>query len=229
MTYASKDAVDIADALARAPGRFREARKLVLTDKKARRVDILAAKDFLKSSKPDDEVIVFVSGHGVIDENGEYYFCPADFQSQGGKNGLSYNDLEGLFDGIPAMNRLLLVDSCHSGELTDDQKHEIVARYSARLGAKGVRVRAMYSNLTLPLGTTAPHSVSRTAADVFLDLRRTTGATVLSAAGGSNSLWRARRRRTDSSLMLSLTPSIMRKEVPLVRAVCLRRRDWCVV
>lgn len=184
LTYAPKDAADIAGAMTRVHGRFTDSRAKILADSQAKRSDILAAKDFLKNTRPEDEVIVFVSGHGVINGNGDYLFCAADFQSGGFKNGLSFADLEGLFEGIPALNRLLLVDSCHSGELDDEQVSAVRAKYASRLAAKGVVLRQAGNHKG---GVTPPSqgpAVRRAATDVFLDLRRTTGATVLSASGG---------------------------------------------
>ena len=181
LQYAAKDAQDVARALTTVKGRFTEARSLVLADKKARRADILAAGDFLRQTRPEDEVIVFVSGHGAVNAQGDYFFCAADFRPEDMANGVSFRDLENLFDGIPALTRLLLVDSCHSGELTDEQVREVTTRLSGTLAAKGVRLRPAGSSLA-PGGKSG--GADGAAREIFLDLRRTTGATVLSASGG---------------------------------------------
>jgi hypothetical protein len=184
LTYAPKDATDIAAGMTQVRGQFTSHRTKILADAQAKRADILAAKEFLKDTKPEDEVIVFVSGHGVINEKGDYFFCAADFQSAGFQNGVSFGDLEGLFDEIPALNRLLLVDSCHSGELDDEQTAALRAKHASKLAAKGVVLR----DVAVTKGAAAPapqgQAVRRAASDVFLDLRRTTGATVLCASGG---------------------------------------------
>ena len=184
LEYASKDAKDIAVALTAVPGFFQESRILVLTDREARRVGILAASEFLKNSKPEDEVIVFVAGHGVIDGRGDYMFCPADFHLNDFRNGVSYAELEGLFEGIPALNRLLLVDSCHAGELDEEQTREIEARFAAAFDIRGVHVRKVHKCARPIYGLDAPRFRSRAVLESFLDLRRTTGATVLTASGG---------------------------------------------
>jgi hypothetical protein len=184
LTYAPKDATDIAAGMTQVRGQFTSHRTKVLADAQAKRADILAAKEFLKDTKPEDEVIVFVSGHGVIDEKGDYFFCAADFQSEGFQKGVSFADLEGLFDGIPALNRLLLVDSCHSGELNDEQTAALRARHADTLAAKGVVLRDVAVNKGAAAPATQGETVRRAATEVFLDLRRTTGATVLCASGG---------------------------------------------
>ena len=181
LQYAGKDAQDLARALITLNGRFANTHSLVLTDKKARRAGILAAKEFLRQTRPEDEVIVFVSGHGGVSAQGDYFFCAADFRPDDQANGVSFADLEGLFDGVPALTRLLLVDSCHSGELTDEQVREASTRFSETLGTRGVRVRSAGSALAPGAKGAAAGGAAR---EMFLDLRRTTGATVLAASGG---------------------------------------------
>ena len=88
LEYAAKDANDIANAMAVAAGNFRDSRTTAFTDSAAVRANILAVKKFLRESKPEDEVIVFVAGHGVINDDCEYFFCPADFEIDGFRNGL---------------------------------------------------------------------------------------------------------------------------------------------
>ena len=179
LQYAAKDAEDIATHLAGS----KEAKTLVLTNQRARHDDILAAKAFLRQSRPDDEVIVYVSGHGTLDREGNYVFCPVDFRMNNASNGVTFADLDGLFDCIPALARLLLVDSCHSGELTDDQVQKLASNNVSYGIAKNVRVRTSKS-----LPTEQLHGANEIASeeqDTFLDLRRTTGATVLSASAGA--------------------------------------------
>lgn len=181
LNYAAKDARDVAVALTSVTGRFSDTRSLVLTDQQARREGILAAKDFLRQTRPEDEVVIFLAGHGGVNNGGEYFFCAADSRLDDPSTGLSYSELENLFDGIPALARLLLIDSCHSGELTEDQVLELTARFSGGPTARGVRARSAG-----PARASVPGDggALRRANEMFLDLRRTTGATVLSASGG---------------------------------------------
>lgn len=182
LAYAAKDANDIAAAMASAAAKSRDTRTLVLTDAFASRKNILKAKKFLCESRTEDEVIVFVAGHGVMADDGEYFFCPSDFERDGFKQGLSFTDLESLFDGIPALNRLLLVDSCHSGELTEEEADSIAVKYEASLSENNVRIRRIEGPANRAQQESS-YSIANAASDLFLDLRRTTGATVISASG----------------------------------------------
>ena len=182
LEYAAKDANDIATAMTSAAASSRDTRVLILTDASASRKNILETKKFLYESQTEDEVIVFVAGHGIIDDRGEYFFCPSDFEVDGFRQGLNFADLESLFDGIPALNRLLLVDTCHSGELTEEEVDSIASKFEGPLSQKGVRIRRIQGS---PVREQQRSSYSPAAAafDLFLDLRRTTGATVISASG----------------------------------------------
>lgn len=73
----------------------------------------------LLSAGVDDHIILVYSGHGLLGNDGNYYFptsgmTAADFKSPSGK-AISYKELESLLDGIPARNKLFLIDACHSG------------------------------------------------------------------------------------------------------------------
>jgi hypothetical protein len=151
LRFSGKDATDVAWSLEKVTESIRKVETLSLMGKEASRAGILAAKTFLMASQPADEVIVFLAGHGLVTD-GEFRFCPWDYDKQHWRNYLTFADLESLFEGVPALNRLLLIDACHSGLFQEDAKE----------------------------GEKLIDAVS----DGFLDFRRTTGATVLSAAAG---------------------------------------------
>jgi uncharacterized caspase-like protein len=70
---------------------------------------------------PDDQVMVFVSGHGFLSEDAGYYFGTWDVDpADPAQRGLSYDDLLSVFDGLQAHRRVLLLDTCHADELDAD-------------------------------------------------------------------------------------------------------------
>ena len=77
----------------------------------------------------DDVVIVFVAGHGVLDEKLDFYFgtYDMDFNNPKGR-GLSYDELESVIEDIPARRKLILMDACHAGEL-DKEDVELDTNY----------------------------------------------------------------------------------------------------
>ena len=188
LTYARKDADDLAAFFQANADRFRKVHVARFLDQEATRDKILGAKKLLLQSQVDDQVVVFFAGHGLLDEHLDYYYgtVDLDFEHPSGA-GLPYADIENLLDGIPARKKLLLMDTCHSGEVdkpsTDDASQKIIATDSVPEGT--VQSRSFWG---LPRGHQSPLAAGvsrRLQEEMFAELRRGTGAVVISAAGGA--------------------------------------------
>ena len=58
------------------------------------------------------------AGLSLLDENKYYYYATQDINSTHPQTrGLTFDQIEGLLDGISARRKLLLVDTCHAGEV----------------------------------------------------------------------------------------------------------------
>lgn len=89
----------------------------LLPDKLATRANIQASREFLKDATEDDVVVFFFSGHGVLDAYQEYFFLTVDFDIDAlRETAMSYNDIERLMDGVRPRKRLVLLDTCNSGQ-----------------------------------------------------------------------------------------------------------------
>lgn len=171
LAYAAKDAEDLAALFERSLPAGRVHSHLLI-DHQARREQILAARSFLESATLDDRVVVFVAGHGLI-ENGEYLFAPHDMDFEiPDHKGITYDELEGLLDGLASRKKLLLIDTCRSGEFEVVDLDEGVRQETVEALARGGR--------RIPNG----RSEAIPALDkLFVDLRRSTGTTVIAASG----------------------------------------------
>ncbi|MCK6551850.1 caspase family protein, partial [Myxococcota bacterium] len=178
--YPAKDVRDVSAAFAALRSRFGAIHELVLVDRAATRAGILGARSFLAASKPDDLVVVFVAGHGVLDDRGAWAYATADADfARPAETGLSFDELEGLVDGIRARHKLVLVDTCHAGELDDEALARMPPSLDGAVRVRGLRVKGPKRSATAGgLGLVA-------LADLFADLRRGSGATVIAAAGGA--------------------------------------------
>jgi WD40 repeat protein len=180
LRYAAKDARDVAAGFAAQSDPWDHVVTQVITDHDATRDAILGLHAGLARSGPNDLVVVFLAGHGLLDADEQYWFGTTDVDpADPGARGVAYADLEALFDGIPATRRLLMMDTCHAGEVDPDEAAPVLA---AGVVARGVDVQARGANAVLgkrPLavGTEVMKSW-------FADLRRESGATVIAAAGG---------------------------------------------
>ncbi len=178
LRYASKDADDLASLLESRPN----TRVLRILDKDATRETILKARDFLMQSGVDDQAIVFAAGHGLVDDNLDWYFATHDVEFDApAARGVAYDELERLLDGIPARRRLLLMDACHSGEV-DKEEHVLVA---ATGGASGPVKSRAFKAKTVARRSLGLENSFELMQQLFADLNKGTGAMVISSAGGA--------------------------------------------
>lgn len=70
-----------------------------------------------KQTDPNDYVIVFYSGHGLLNNNKELQLATSYTQFDIAKNTIDFSKLLTALDEIPARQKLFLIDACHSGDL----------------------------------------------------------------------------------------------------------------
>jgi WD40 repeat protein len=193
LQYAVKDGRDIASifrSLAIPEGYFGNIIIDTLFNERATRENFFNLKQKLSASKVDDQVVVFVSGHGLLDRDMDFYFASFDVDfSQPEKRGISFDDLEALLDSIPARKKLMLMDACHSGEVDKEEGTELIANNMQpsseitfrgnikEYDFKGVNNKMVQSGTSL-------NSSFELMQELFTNLDHGTGTTVISAAAG---------------------------------------------
>ncbi len=229
LKYAAKDAQDIVNKF-KQDKMYGTVFSEMLLDEKTTKENIEQLKAFLQKSGRNDVVMVYIAGHGLLDENLDYYYATydIDFNSPALK-GILFSEIEELLDGIGALKKLLFMDTCHSGELEKDEiektKEKKVVEENIQFRSVGVGIRKKPGE---GIGNT-----SELVKELFSDLRRGTGSTVISSAGGAeyameSSEWKnglftycilqgiissAADTNTDGKIMLSEMQSYVRKEV----------------
>ncbi|WP_448529931.1 caspase family protein [Raineya sp.] len=181
LKYARKDGEDLAKMLQTQKGVFSEVKHYALFNKDVSREQVQALKQKLARSSVDDVVWIFVSGHGLLDKDYDYYLATyeVDFGNPSAK-GLRYEELEELIESVPARQRLLMIDACHSGEIDKDEITQ--ASQSESLQKEGLKFRNFGTNIkNKNVGLANSYELSK---QLFTDLRKGVGATVLSAAAG---------------------------------------------
>ncbi|MDD5058985.1 MAG: caspase family protein [Sideroxydans sp.] len=184
LDYAAKDATDLAAALQRSsPGIERTVVK-TLTDAEVTRDKLREARQFFADAKPQDQAIVFIAGHGLLDDKDDYYFAGYDVDAANpAAKGVPITDIEDLFADTKARARLLLMDSCHSGEVDHDMEQKLAALPQ---GVSGTRALKLKTSTPKP-ASGEPLDATQTIAyvtELFADLRRGVGATALASASG---------------------------------------------
>ena len=200
LQYAAKDAVDLAFLYQNGfdgAGEYGKVNILTITDEEATRENIVRAKAFLQRSKVDDLVILFVAGHGLTDENLDYYYATHDIDfSAPQARGLPFEELDNLLSGIPALQKLFLMDTCFSGEIDKTEMEIVVADAGIGQGIDGqVRARAFIDKRGFRARQRVNDEALKIQEDVFADLRRGTGAVIITSSSGDeysfeSSKWR---------------------------------------
>ncbi len=121
LNFASADAEAIAQAFIKQEGKnFDKVETILLSDTNgtgATRDNIIDALDTLSEMGPNDTVVLFLAGHGVI-ENDQYYFLPKDTAVSSNdrlkkSTVVSWHEIQNAVQNSLG-RRILLVDTCYS-------------------------------------------------------------------------------------------------------------------
>lgn len=117
LEYGAADATALAEAFRQQSKHFDHVVVQSLTDAQATRAGILQTLADVREQIGESSLFVLtLSGHGLMNNLGEYYFAPHDFDPEGtvSASGLSWYDLEQEFKQAPGAV-LVILDTCHSG------------------------------------------------------------------------------------------------------------------
>jgi hypothetical protein len=91
--------------------------RLLLDTAATRKNIIKQIRSFLTKVKPNDNVVIYFSGHGNKDQlaDGDYYFIPYDGDADDVSSDVKSTDIIDNFKNIRARHCLLIIDACFSG------------------------------------------------------------------------------------------------------------------
>jgi WD40 repeat protein len=130
LNFAVKNAKDIVSALetqTKQGQRFGTVHYLLITDTdelKPTGKNIRDKLGYMTQAKPNDVVLLFISGHGETEESGQYFFVPPDAIADGYvqyQKAISLNDINKVLDVVPA-RKMIFLDTCYSGGGVDNDK-----------------------------------------------------------------------------------------------------------
>lgn len=122
LDFAHKDAQDLGSAFSRMKGPFEKVSTTLFLNDKVDANAFTQAKAALSQATVDDTAVVFVAGHGIHarDKQATYYYVVhASDPKHLAETAIPFEQLEALFNGIVARRKLLLLDTCESGDLDD--------------------------------------------------------------------------------------------------------------
>ncbi|CAG5078190.1 caspase family protein [Parvicella tangerina] len=180
LKYAAKDAQDVVE-LFKGDAKYEQVYSKILTDEEVTKENIDRLKGFLMGAGRNDVVMVFVAGHGVLDESFNYYYGTHDIDfNDPEKNGVPYEEIEALVEGLRALKKVLIMDTCHSGELDKEDVELAEEQSTEETDVMFRNVGRAVKEKTVGMGNNA-----QMMKELFVDLRKGTGATVIASSGGA--------------------------------------------
>jgi len=190
--YPHKDVTDLGDVLRAGAGKaFDRVQVQTFVNAEATVANIRQAKDFLKKTKVDDTVVLFIAGHGLHanDAAADYYFATHEVDPHHlPETAARFDVVEDLLMGIAARKKLFLMDTCESGEKDEGDAPSAGIPNTARsLVARSTRQLEL--DLFQISGTKESAGPKARIFDreryIYNDLSRRTGAIVISSSRGS--------------------------------------------
>lgn len=153
-----------------------------LFNEKVSRRAINGLKKKLMGLQVNDRVVLAYSGHGLLNTKLDYFLSTYDMNfSQPEENGLPYEELENLLDSIPVRKKLMLLDACHSGEV---DKEEFLS-LNQRADSMGLKKGIIIENQDTSSRRMGIQNSFQLMEELFQNISRNTGATIISAAAGT--------------------------------------------
>jgi WD40 repeat protein len=180
LKYCVKDVTDLAKSFGGANTEVK-----LFTDQQVTKENILALKEYLNKTNVNDKVIISCSSHGLLDDSLNFYLAMHDVDFKNPKlRGLKYEELESLLDGIPARQKLLLLDACNSGEndKTEILKKELATNQN-KMDTKTIEGAKGYIKVVQEENKSNFKKMN----ELFVNVRNNTGSVIISAAGGQES------------------------------------------
>ena len=182
LTYAAKDAHDFVAAFSENK-QYNEVFVKTLTNEEVVKDNLAELRKFLEQAGRDDVVMLFIAGHGLLDAELDYYFASYDMDfNNPSARGIPYEEIEALLDGLQALKKILFMDTCHSGEVDKDET-EYSKEDKNDKSEKDIVFRNVGGYVVIKKNIGLTNS-SELVKELFTDLRKGTGATVISSAGG---------------------------------------------
>lgn len=182
LTYPTKDVSDFVNQMKQNGDVYKNIFIKTLTNEEATKQNISDLKSFLSDATLNDVVVIFIAGHGVLDEDYNYYFGTYDMDfTRPSEKGLAYESIENLLTQVKAIKKLLIMDTCHSGEVDKDEIKKDTTPQEENGDIKFRSVATGYKEEDA-FGLENSREMVES---LFSDIRQGSGATVISSAGGA--------------------------------------------
>ena len=143
LKYADKDVKDLADLFLRMKGTyFNNVYIKTYLNSEVTPESIKKSKKHLSKAVPDDTFVLFISGHGMHDDDAAatYYFLTYNTDLTNlAHTAADFEFIEDILQGIAPRNKLFLMDTCESGEIVETVQDQ----YYKESAGRGLRARTI--------------------------------------------------------------------------------------
>ena len=198
LDYAAKDATDIITFLSSKNKQFDNIHTYKLVNEQATKTNILNMKTVLQNTTVDDQVIMFFAGHGTLDQQYNYYLTTHEFDIFDFYNTvLKYEDFINIVDSIPARKKIVFIDACHSGEVDTDNDNSNTGSNNNQNTTPNSTLTNGRSLWSQQFGDFPKFGKTQNSFELmkvlFADLRRGSGTTIISSAGGKEYAYESKK------------------------------------
>ncbi len=189
LTYSAKDIRDLASDVRKY---FKDVVIDTLLNENVTKENIMNLRNKLLKTTPDDRIIVAITGHGLLSDSLDFYYATYDINfTKPEKRGLKYEMIEKLLDDVPAQEKIMFIDACHSGAIDKDEllaleknnRTKVKAKTEEQTNVTGIASRSSIK-ITNKKSKVNANSSFELMQQTFSDLSGSNGAVIISAAGG---------------------------------------------
>lgn len=179
LRYADKDIRDIAKFLSKQyPGIIID----TLLNEKVTIENLEKMNQRLKSTRADDKVFVAFSGHGLLDEQKQFWFATHDMDFKNPKDrGWSMASITNMLQFIPARYRMITLDACQSGDVIYTQGEKSANNTETLPVVEGSRGNELLGKGLKPSSSTLLKALQ----SIFTDQLSNTGINLIAASSGA--------------------------------------------
>lgn len=178
LNYARKDAQDFSNLIRQHFSKKYEIETLMLLDESFNLSSIKSINNFLSKAQRDDIVMLFYAGHGVLDENLDYFLATHNMNFEfPKKSGIAYDKFVNLLNTTESLNRFCFIDACHSGYF--DKEDYISIDTPNNKSTNQIVFRSGNHSLTANNDITM---ISNLISETYTDLNSDAGATIFCGA-----------------------------------------------
>lgn len=191
LKYAVKDGQDLINAFKKQSDAYDAVKTFELYDSNVTKENIEQVFQNMKTNL-NDKIIVFLSGHGLLDSNNDFYFATHDIDFENPRaRGMGLNQLQQLLSNLNTQKKLLFIDACYSGLVDDsdndiEEETEVIKNNSTVIKKQSFKTKGAIGSSTKSKNSTTTTSAFELMQNVYSSFSSSTGLETITAASGNS-------------------------------------------